>query len=126
MAAMFGQDRTRDYARIALAWIRLINGALALIAPAFLARQVGVDPDLNPGVKYAFRMFGVRTVLIGADLLLQTGEERARSLRTAVIIHASDTLAALLAALSKGFPARARFIVVISAINTALAVYANR
>jgi hypothetical protein len=126
MAAMFGQDRTRDYARIALAWIRLINGALALIAPSFLARQVGVDPELNPGVSYAFRMFGIRTVLIGADLLVQTGDQRARSLRAAVLIHASDTLAALLAALSPRFPGRARFIVLISAINTALAVYASR
>ena len=123
---MGGQDRTRDYARIALAWIRLINGALALVAPAFLARQVGVDPELNPGVTYAFRMFGIRTVIIGADLLLQTGEQRARSLRLAVLIHASDTLSALLAALSQHFPGRARFIVVISAINTALAVYASR
>ena len=126
MAAMPGQDRTRDYARLALAWIRLINGGLALLAPGFLARQVGVDPDLNPGITYAFRMFGIRTVLIGADLLLQTGEQRARSLRMAVVIHASDTLAALLAALSRNFPGRARFIVVISAINTALAVYASR
>jgi hypothetical protein len=123
---MLGDDRTRDYARIALAWIRLINGAAALIAPAFLARQVGVDPDLNPGIKYAFRMFGIRTILIGADLLLQTGEQRAQSVRAAVVIHASDTLAALLAALSKRFPRRARFIVVISAINTTLAIYANR
>ena len=123
---MLGDDRTRDYARLALAWIRLFNGTAALVAPGFLARQIGIDPNANPGIKYVFRMFGVRTVLIGLDLLLQSGERRADSLRGAVIIHASDTLAAFLASLSSRFPKRARFIVVVSAINTALAVIANR
>jgi hypothetical protein len=123
---MFGGDRSRDYARIALGVIRLVNGLAALLVPGLLARQVGVDPDQNPGITYAFRMFGVRTVLIGADLLLQTGQRRAESLRAAVLIHASDTLAALLATLSGHFPRRGRFIVLISAINTLLALYASR
>ena len=42
-------------------------------------------------------MFGIRTVLIGAELLMQTGDRRAEALRRAILIHASDTLAALLA-----------------------------
>ena len=124
--SQLANERTRDYARIALASIRLINGLAALLVPGFLARQVGIDADAYPGVKYVFRMFGVRTVLIGADLLLESGERRAESLRAAVLIHASDTLAASLASLQRGFPKRGRVIVLISAINTALAVYAAK
>src|SRR5690348_14009069 len=60
--------RLSDYARVLLASIRLLNGGLALLAPGFLARQVGVNPESNPGITYVFRMFGIRTVLIGAEL----------------------------------------------------------
>jgi hypothetical protein len=116
----------RDYARILLAGIRLLNGVAALLVPGFLARQLGIDPDANPGVKYVFRMFGIRTVLIGAELLVQTGDRRAEALRRAVLIHAADTLAAFLATLSPQFPKNGRVIVWISAVNTALAIIANR
>ena len=115
-----------ELARVALACIRLLNGGLALLAPAFLARQVGVDADANPGVVYVFRMFGIRTVLIGAELLVQTGERRAEALHRAVLIHASDTLAAFLATQSSQFPSKSRTIVWISALNTLLAIVANR
>jgi hypothetical protein len=118
--------RISELARILLAGIRLFNGGAALIAPGFLARQIGVDPDANPGIQYVFRMFGIRTVLIGFELLLQSGEKRQEALRRAVIIHASDTLAAFLATLSGNFPKGGRTIVVISAINTTLALIANR
>ena len=126
MRGMPGSDRSRELARVALACIRLINGLAALLVPGFLARQIGVDPLANPGVTYVFRMFGVRTVLIGADLLVQSGPRRADALGEAVWIHASDTLAALLATLSGRFPRRGRLIVAISAINTLLAAYARR
>jgi hypothetical protein len=116
----------KELARILLACIRLLNGGLALVVPGFLARQIGVDPDANPGITYVFRMFGIRTVLIGAELLLQTGERRREAVQRAVLIHASDTLAAFLAALSTNFPKGGRTIVLISAVNTALAVVANR
>jgi hypothetical protein len=116
----------RDLARIVLALIRLFNGLAALVAPGFLARQVGVDPDANPGIKYVFRMFGIRTVLIGADLLVQTGERREEALQRAVWIHASDTLAAFLASRSDNFPKKGRVIVAISACNTLLAFFASR
>jgi hypothetical protein len=115
-----------DVARVLLASIRLLNGGLALVAPGFLARQIGVDPDANPGVMYVFRMFGMRTVLIGAELLVQTGERRSEALHRAVLIHASDTLAAFLATQSSQFPGKSRTIVWISALNTALAIIANR
>jgi hypothetical protein len=116
----------QDYARILLACIRLLNGGAALLVPGFLARQIGIDPDANPGVCYVFRMFGVRTVLIGAELLVQTGDRRAESVRRAVLIHASDTVAAFLATRSGHFPKQGRTIVWISALNTALAIIANR
>jgi hypothetical protein len=119
-------NNKRDLARILLALIRLFNGLAALLAPGILARQVGVDPDANPGVLYVFRMFGVRTVLLGVELLVQTGDRRAEALRRAVIIHASDTLAAVLASLSSNFPKKGRLIVVISAVNTVLAFIASR
>jgi hypothetical protein len=115
-----------DYARALLACIRLLNGGAALLIPGFLARQIGVDPDANPGIVYVFRMFGIRTVLIGAELLMQSGDRRSEAVRRAVLIHASDTLAAFLATLSGQFPKRGRTIVWISAMNTALAIIANR
>ncbi len=126
MRRMSEGDRRREYARVLLAGMRLFNGFLALLAPGFLARRIGVDPDTNPGILYVFRMFGVRTVLIGADLLVQKGERRTESLRSAVLIHASDTLAALLAVSNGQFPRSGRAIVLISAFNTALAVAASR
>jgi hypothetical protein len=66
-------------------------------------------------------------VLIGIDLLAQKRDRRARALQEAVVIHASDTLAAVLASKTgKLPPPMDRVIVVISAINTALALYASR
>jgi hypothetical protein len=115
-----------DWARILLACIRLVNGGAALLVPGFLARQIGIDPEANPGALYVFRMFGIRTVFIGAELLMQTGDRRAEALRRAVLIHASDTLAALLAQLSGRLPRSGRAIVFISATNTVLAIIANR
>src|SRR5215831_16435497 len=102
-------NHTRDYARVLLACIRLFNGLAALLVPGMLARQLGVDPDANPGMLYVFRMFGIRTVLIGAELLVQTGERRAEACRRAVLIHASDTVAAFIASRSGQFPKNARY-----------------
>jgi len=123
---MLDRGRSKDVARILLACIRLLNGVAAVVAPGLLARQIGIDPDKNPGIRYVFRMFGIRTVLIGIDLLVQQGDRRAESLRQAILIHASDTLAAFLASLSSNFPQRSKLVVAISALNTALAVYASR
>jgi hypothetical protein len=123
---MDGVDRARDGARILLAGIRIFNGLAALLVPGLLARQLGIDADANPGIKYVFRMFGVRTVLIGAELLVQTGDRRAEAVRRAVLIHASDTVAASLAAMSGRFPKNGRIIVLISAFNTVLALIARR
>ena len=120
-------DRTRDVARILLACIRLFNGLAALLAPQALAGRLGIDADKNPAALYVLRMFGIRTVLIGADLLLQKGERRREALRLGIVVHASDTLAAYLAGRSGKLPSNtSKMIVAISAVNTALALYANQ
>ena len=118
-------DLAHDYARITLAGIRLFNGIAALFVPATLARQLGVDPAANPAALYALRLFGVRTVLIGAQLLLRDGGVRAHSLRLAPAIHALDASAALIAGGRGQLPQRAATTAaVISSINTLLAIVA--
>jgi hypothetical protein len=123
MAGKF--DRAHDYARITLAGIRLFNGVAALFVPATLARRLGVDPDANPAAIYALRLFGVRTVLIGAQLLLRDGGVRAHSLRVAPAIHALDATAALIAGERGQLPRRAATTAaIISTVNTVLAIFA--
>jgi hypothetical protein len=118
-------DRAHDYARITLAGIRLFNGVAALSVPATLARQLGVDPAANPAALYALRLFGVRTVLIGAQLLLRDGGVRVHSLRVAPAIHALDASAALIAGGRGQLPQRAATTAaVISSVNTLLAIVA--
>ena len=119
--------QVRDYARVALGAIRLFNGGIALVAPQVLARQVGVDPDTSPGTLYFERLFGIRTVIIGSQLLWsKPDEDLAQALRLAVIIHASDTVAATIASMSGKLPGKSGVLVpLISAINTILAVLAS-
>ena len=119
-------DRAGDYARIALASIRLFNGAAALFAPATLARRLGVDPEANRAALYVLRMFGVRTVLIGAQLLLRDEGVRSHSLRVAPVIHAVDAAAALIAGDRGHLPRRvSTTAALISTVNTILAVIAQ-
>ena len=118
-------DLAHDYARITLAGIRLFNGVAALFVPATLARQLGVDPAANPAALYALRLFGVRTVLIGAQLLLRDDGVRAHSLRVAPAIHALDASAALIAGERGHLPRRAATTAaIISTVNTVLAIVA--
>jgi uncharacterized protein YjeT (DUF2065 family) len=119
--------RMADSARILLACIRLFNGLTALLVPQQLARRLGIDTDEYPAAMYVLRMFGIRTVLIGFDLLAPHGHRRQQAVKAAPIIHASDTLAAFLAGQNGHFPQpMARLTVVISAVNTGLAIIANR
>ena len=119
-------SRVPGLARVALAAIRIVNGSAALVAPALLARNLGVRREDNQVVQYVFRMFGIRTVAIGLQLLLPEGELRRASVRTAPIIHASDTASAALAGLTRQIPARPALIVTsISALNTVLALTAT-
>ena len=118
-------DRAGAFAWKALGAIRLINGSLALLAPRWLAVRLGVKPNEQPAVLYVLRMFGIRTVLIGADLWLNPGA-RSRSLRQGILIHASDTTAASMATVFGQLSFRSGVTATaISAINTALAIFAS-
>ncbi len=112
-------------ARYALAAIRIANGLLALVAPSVIIKRFGEDQDKDAAAIYGLRLFGVRTVLIGADLITQHGEPLQHSLSQAVVIHASDTVtAATLGTSGRLRPQMAIPITLISALNTALAVAA--
>lgn len=115
----------RDRAHLLLGSIRLLNGVVALLAPRMAARRLGVDPDANPAPLYPLRMFGVRTAILGAELLAGSPEIRTRSARLGVLIHASDTTAAAWGGLRGGLPPRtAALLTGVSTLNTALAVLA--
>jgi hypothetical protein len=114
-----------QHARQALAAIRIVNGAAALVAPRFMLRRLGVDPRVEPSGVYPFRMFGIRTVLIGADLLVLSGAELRRADQFAVLIHATDTVSAATTGFTHALPRRAAITAtLVSATNTALAVVA--
>jgi hypothetical protein len=114
------------FARVTLATIRIVNGGTALFAPSFLARKLGVEPDDNQAIRYVLRMFGVRTILIGIELVLPDGEVRTAAVRVAPVIHATDTVSAAIAGLTRQVPARpALTATAISALNTALALTAR-
>jgi uncharacterized protein YjeT (DUF2065 family) len=123
---VFDVRDSRDWPRVALATVRIVNGSLGFFMPYLLARRAEQSTQANPAAVYAFRLFGVRTVLIGADLLA-AGETRRHALRAALLIHASDTAAALIAALRNELPRRSAVtLAVISAVNTTLALGAYR
>ncbi|HVE75553.1 MAG TPA: hypothetical protein VND22_02170 [Actinomycetota bacterium] len=106
--------------------IRLVNGAAALMLPATMAKKMGVDPEANKGALYVLRLFGIRTVLIGLQLLKGSKSERQSALRVALLIHGSDTLAAIVAGLSGHLPKKAaKTATIISGVNTGLAAFAR-
>ncbi|MFG2287936.1 hypothetical protein ACGFOU_17975 [Streptomyces sp. NPDC048595] len=113
-------------ARQSLAAIRLVNGLAALLAPQVVARRLGADAT-RPGLVYALRMFGVRTVVLGADLLLVKDQEQLhRKLRVGTLIHASDALAAASAGRNGTLPRRtATAATAISTVNVALTLLAQ-
>ena len=113
-------------ARYALGAVRVVNGALGLVAPTFIARRLGDEqPERNAAAIYGIRLFGVRTVVIGLDLLRPPGEARDRAVRAAPLIHASDTATVLTLQRRKVLPPdMARPLAAISGVNTVLAVVA--
>ena len=123
MAAL---GRIGGVARYALGVIRVVNGVLGLVAPTFIARRLGdLRPDRNAAALYGIRLFGVRTIVIGLDLLRPPGEALDRALRAAPLIHASDTATVLTLQRRKILPpAMARPLAAISGANTLLAVLA--
>ena len=120
------RGRAHDFARTTFTAIRLFNGVAALFVPTTLARRLGVDPEANPAALYALRLFGVRTVFIGAQLLLRDSGVHAHSLRVAPVIHALDATAALIAGERGQLPRRAATTAaLISTVITVLAVIAQ-
>ncbi len=116
-------DLARERGHLLLGGIRLFNGVAALLVPEMTARRLGTDPEASPGSIYPLRMFGVRTAVLGAELLLGGAETRQRSLQVGVLIHASDTTAAALGGLRHQLPPRTAVLLTgISTLNTALAV----
>jgi hypothetical protein len=116
-----------DVARKILAAIRTVNGAAGLLAPEVLLGRLGVDTAEDRSGMYPFRMFGIRTILIGLDLLLLTGDELRRAEKLAVLIHASDTISAGITTARGDLPRKQGLVATaISAVNTGLAVIAWR
>ena len=111
----------REHARIALATIRLVNGALALLAPEVMLRRLGADPRANQVAVYPLRMFGIRTVVLGAELL--AGGAMQDKGKVGVVIHAADAASAITAGLRRQLPPRVAAVAAgISVTNTALAL----
>ena len=113
-------------ARFALGGIRIIAGTTGLLAPAMIISRFGdANPSANAAAIYGLRLFGIRTVLIGADLFRLKGRDLDRALRAAPIIHASDTATVLTLQRHKQLsPERARPLALLSGLNTVLAVTA--
>lgn len=119
---MSGMDRIQDRAHLLLGGIRLFNGVAALLIPSVTARRLGTDPEANPAPLYPLRMFGVRTIILGGELLWGSEETRLRSMRIGRVIHASDAAAATIGGLRGQIPGRVAVLLTgISTLNTALA-----
>ena len=116
-----------DFARIALGTVRSFNGLAALFMPRKMVQRLGVDPDANGAAIYVLRMFGIRTVFLGAELFLLEGARREEALRNGVVIHASDATAAAIAGIRRQLPRKVAAVAfVISSLNTVLAIVALR
>ncbi|MEV0071816.1 MULTISPECIES: hypothetical protein [unclassified Amycolatopsis] len=78
-----------------LSLIRIFNGAPGLVAPEEMAKQLGSAMDDDKTFVYPARMFDIRTLVLGFNLLLvRGGPRRSALLKQAVLIHGVDTLAA--------------------------------
>jgi hypothetical protein len=113
-------------ARFALGGLRIVAGTTGLLAPAMIISRFGdSNPAANPAAIYGLRLFGIRTVLIGADLIRLHGRDLDRALWAAPIIHATDTATVLTLQRARQLsPERARPLALISGLNTVLAVTA--
>jgi hypothetical protein len=106
-----------------LAGIRLANGVLGLLAPQVLIRRLGTDPEVEASAVYPFRLFGIRNIVLGVDLLTTNDAESRRASTASVIIHGTDLASAVLSGLRGDIPPKsARIITIISGTNTALAL----
>jgi hypothetical protein len=112
-----------DIARVLLAGVRLTMGSAGLLVPDLVIRRLAIDPATQPAMRYPLRMFGIRTVLIGADLLSTSDSRRQHAELVAPVVHGSDTVAALLARRRGDLPAKAgAMVTAISAGNLAMSL----
>jgi hypothetical protein len=112
------------WARYALAAVRLVNASVGLLGPRLFIERFDPGRLPSPAAVYAFRLFGIRTILIGLDLLA-CPERAQEAAREGVVIYASDTGAAATLALSGAVPRRTGIATTaISAVNVVLAVLA--
>jgi hypothetical protein len=115
-----------DVARYALGGVRLAAGTTGLLAPRMIISRFGDEaPSSNAAAIYGLRLFGIRTILIGLDLWRLKGRDLDRAVRAAPLIHASDTATVFALQQNKQLsPERARPLLLISGVNTVLAVVA--
>ena len=114
---------SRRTARHGLAGVRIVNGTLGLVAPPLLIKRMDPDGEPSPAAVYAFRLFGIRTILLGLDLLVRPEDDVQRELRQGVVIHASDVVTVVLLGLRHKIPHRTAVLTtLISGTNLALAV----
>ena len=66
----YSYSRVSTLARYLLGAIRITVGSASLFVPVQFGRSLGIDPEENPAAIYILRLFGVRTLVIGAQLLL--------------------------------------------------------
>ncbi len=118
------KSRKRDGARLLLAAIRFVNGAIGLFAPQIImGRFRDEEHHDTPVATYALRMFGVRTILAAVDLLRGDDDVREHAQKIAPIMHASDLCTAFLIAKSGQVKTKTGLMIVsISALNTVLAL----
>jgi hypothetical protein len=115
--------RVADVARVLLACVRLTMGTAGLLAPGMVIRRLDIDPSVQPGMRYPLRMFGIRTVLIAADLLRRNGPDRRHAVLLAPVVHGTDTVSAYLAWRRGDLPPRAgTMTTAISVVNLILAL----
>jgi hypothetical protein len=120
-----GTVLSRRHARYGLAGIRIVNGALGLVAPQVLIKRLDPDSEPSPAAIYAFRLFGIRTIWLGVDLLIRPNAEVQRALRQGVVIHTSDVVTAVLLGVEHKVPKRTAIVTaLISTTNVALALAA--
>jgi hypothetical protein len=119
--------RLGNAARVTLAAIRIFNGAVALTAPAAAARRIGMAAETTGPSHYPWRLMGIRTLLIGAELLSRDPERRESAVRAALPIHAVDTVSAALTGVLGELPKRKSIMLTaISGTNTVLSLLARR
>jgi len=122
-------SRVGDGARVLLALIRIANGTLGLLAPSVISGPLteSEEREAREPAHYPFRLFGIRTVIIGAELLSRDPYVRERAVRVALPIHATDTASAALGGLLGEMPAKSAVrLTALSGTNTLLALLARR